>query len=627
MQNEERSRQYDGALLQMEQVSFCYPSSAEPALRDISFSVFPSEFVVLCGQSGCGKSTLLRHMKKNQIPFGSGSGRILFQGNNIEEMEDRESARLIGYVGQNPENQIVTDRVWHELAFGLESLGTAREEIRKRTAEMAEYFGMGSWFRKPVAALSGGQKQILNLAAVMVMKPELLILDEPTSQLDPIGAQRFIQTLLRLNQDFGIAIILSEQRLEEVLPIADKILLMHQGELLGTGGPEECAGLLQQAEEKLGEELPVAGGMPVALRTYLKADKSKCQKQKGNVPLTVREGKHWLRTELRCCRKNGLSERDSRSQGKESLAQKENSGKKKKTGQALEPVLQAKNISFRYEKGQRLLEEFGLTVEKGSIYAILGGNGSGKTTVLKVLSGICRPAAGKVKAQGRVVYLSQNPQSIFTEITVQEELAEVFEDYGRKDKKEKAAIRLEEIRNRVNEMLEFMELTPQREQNPLDLSGGQQQRLALGKVLLLEPDILLLDEPTKGLDAAFKKKLSQLLRELKQKGMTILMVSHDMEFCAENATHCGLLFDGQIISSNTAREFFAENSFYTTAVSRMTSGVLEGCILWEDLLDKMQEFDQEVSIGRYSWNGKGNCLEERNGIHGEEKNKSKPEEF
>lgn len=597
MQNEERSRLYDSTLLQMEQVSFCYPSSVEPALRDISFSVFPSEFVVLCGQSGCGKSTLLRHMKKNQIPFGSGSGRILFQGNNIEDMEDRESARLIGYVGQNPENQIVTDRVWHELAFGLESLGIAREEIRKRTAEMAEYFGMGSWFRKPVAALSGGQKQILNLAAVMVMKPELLLLDEPTSQLDPIGAQRFIQTLLRLNQDFGIAMILSEHRLEEVLPIADKVLLMHQGELLGTGGPEECAGLLQQAEKKLGEELPVAGGMPVALRTYLKADKLKCIEQKGNVPLTVREGKNWLRTELGCCRKRGLSERDGQSQETGSLAQKENGGRKKRTGktdQAPEPVLQAKNIRFRYEKGQRLLEEFGLTVEKGSIYAILGGNGSGKTTALKVLSGICRPEAGKVKAQGRVVYLSQDPQSIFTEITVQDELAEVFEGYGGKGKKEKAAIRLEEIRNRVNEMLEFMELTPQREQNPLDLSGGQQQRLALGKVLLLEPDILLLDEPTKGLDAAFKKKLSQLLQDLKQKGMTILMVSHDMEFCAKNATHCGLLFDGQIISSNTTREFFAENSFYTTAVSRMTSGVLEGCILWEDLLDKIQKFDQEV---------------------------------
>lgn len=568
------------AILQMEQVSFCYPSSTEEAIEDINFTIYPSEFVVICGQSGCGKSTLLRHMKKNQIPFGNGKGNIFFQGRDLEEMSDRESAEKIGYVGQNPENQIVTDKVWHELAFGLESLGMPQKEIRKRTAEIAEYFGISSWFRKSVATLSGGQKQILNLAAVMIMKPELLLLDEPTSQLDPIGAQRFIQTLLRLNQDFGTTIILSEQRLEEVVPIADKILFLQEGRLVGNASPQQCLEVLQRYRQEKEKELSVAKAMPVAIQAYRrwmeKNDRILAQEEK--LPVTVREGKNWLR-------ENMVKEDESLTIDKvkkESKRQIQFPWCSKKEEQG-EIVLEAKNIEFAYEKKRQILESFDLQIEQSSIYAILGGNASGKTTALKVLSGVYKPSGGKIRTKGKVIYLAQNPQSIFTEITVQEELAEAFEDYGKK----KNPFSQEEIQKRVEDMLEFMELTSQRRQNPMDLSGGQQQRLALGKVLLLEPDVLLLDEPTKGLDAAFKDKLSDLLLQLKEKGITIIMVSHDMEFCARSATHCGLLFDGQIISSNITREFFRENSFYTTAVQRMTSGIIEGCVLLEDLEEKL----------------------------------------
>lgn len=572
------------AILKMEQVSFCYPSSAKDALDDINFSIYPSEFVVLCGQSGCGKSTLLRHMKKNQIPFGSGKGSIIFQGKNLENMSDRESAEQIGYVGQNPENQIVTDKVWHELAFGLESLGVSREEIRKRTAEIAEYFGISSWFRRSVSTLSGGQKQILNLAAVMVMNPQILILDEPTSQLDPIGAGRFLQTLQRLNQDFGTTIVLSEQRLEEVVPMADRILFLQDGRLIGNATGQQCLRVLQQYKKEHKKEFAVAAAMPVAMQAYGKwlERRDRILGQGEKVPVTVREGKNWLREHL--AGEDEYSEKDKSNQEEKPEKTFHWSSKKKK-----EIVLEAKKIGFAYEKNRQILDAMDLQIERGSFYGILGGNASGKTTALKVLSGVYKPTSGKVKSQGKVIYLAQNPQSIFTEITVQEELAEVFEDYG----KEKRNISQEEIEKKVEEMLEFMELTSQRKQNPMDLSGGQQQRLALGKVLLLEPDVLLLDEPSKGLDAAFKKKLSELLLQLREKGITIVMVSHDMEFCARNATHCGLLFDGQIISSSSTREFFRENSFYTTAVQRMTRGVFQDCMLLEDLEKKFAKETKE----------------------------------
>lgn len=545
-------------ILEFKQVSFCYPQTTSPALKDVSFSVFSSEIVVLCGQSGCGKSTLLRHMKKNQIPFGSGEGEILYCGTDLEQMTDRESAEKIGFVGQNPESQIVTDKVWHELAFGLENIGVSRNEIRKRTAEIAEYFGMGSWFHRSVHELSGGQKQILNLASVMIMRPELLILDEPTSQLDPIGAKRFIQTLLWLNQDLGTTIILSEQRLEEVLPVADRVLLMHEGQLLGDGTVRECASLLEQAELKTGSPLPIEEGMPVALRVYRSSGEKRTQ---GEIPVSVRQGKEWLREYA----KKGRIVRTA-------------AGRVEKDGHAgnkPDIVLRAAGVSYGYEKGKTILEDFELAVERGSFYAVLGGNGSGKTTALKVLSGIYKPSRGKIRRQGKVCYLAQNPQSVFSEITVVDELADMLpESKARKEK--------------VERMLEWLELVPQRKQNPMDLSGGQQQRLALGKILLLEPDVILLDEPTKGMDAAFKRKLSQNLAQLCGQGVTLIMVSHDLEFCAENATHCGLLFDGQIISSGPVREFFEENSFYTTAVSRMTKGIVEHCVLFEDIVKRME---------------------------------------
>lgn len=532
-------------IIELKQVSFYYPEGVTPALTQIDLAVPAGGFVLVCGPSGSGKSTLLKHMKSSQIPFGKGTGELLFKGKDLETMELGESARSIGFVGQNPDNQIVTDTVWHELAFGLENLGVPVEEIRKRTAETAQYFGMTEWFRQPVEALSGGQKQMLNLASVMVMQPEVLILDEPTAQMDPIGARRFFHTLKGLQQEIGTTIILSEQRLEEVMPLAQDLVYMEKGQIVVQGPVQESLKILADYEKIKNKPLAMETSFPVALRVYMKSR----EKEEETVPVSVGQGRQWL-------------------SGKRVVTSEH-----KETYEETETVITVQGVDFSYEKGKKVLEHLDWQVKKGSIYGLLGGNGAGKTTLMKLICGILKPRRGKIKTNGTVRYLVQNPLSIFTEITAEDELAVCC---GRDPKA-------------VEEMLEKMELTEFREQNPLDLSGGQQQRLALGKVLLTKPEILLLDEPTKGMDGGFKVKFGAMLGELKKQGITTVLVSHDMEFCAEYATYCGLMFDREIISFGPTREFFAENVYYTTAAARMTRGILKDCLVAEDIMAALEK--------------------------------------
>lgn len=532
-------------IIELKQVSFYYPEGVTPALTHIDLAVPAGGFVLVCGPSGSGKSTLLKHMKSSQIPFGKGTGELLFKGKDLETMELGESARSIGFVGQNPDNQIVTDTVWHELAFGLENLGVPVEEIRKRTAETAQYFGMTEWFRQPVEALSGGQKQMLNLASVMVMQPEVLILDEPTAQMDPIGARRFFHTLKGLQQEIGTTIILSEQRLEEVMPLAQDLVYMEKGQIVAQGPVQESLKILADYEKIKNKPLAMETSFPVALRVYMKSR----EKEEEIVPVSVGQGRQWL-------------------SGKRVVTSEH-----KETYEETETVITVQRVDFSYEKGKKVLEHLDWQVKKGSIYGLLGGNGAGKTTLMKLICGILKPRRGKIKTNGTVRYLVQNPLSIFTEITAEDELAVCC---GRDPKA-------------VEEMLEKMELTEFREQNPLDLSGGQQQRLALGKVLLTKPEILLLDEPTKGMDGGFKVKFGAMLGELKKQGITTVLVSHDMEFCAEYATYCGLMFDREIISFGPTREFFAENVYYTTAAARMTRGILKDCLVAEDIMAALEK--------------------------------------
>lgn len=549
--------------IKFEQVTFTYPLAAQPALKDVTFEIEESQFVVICGKSGCGKSTLLRQMKKNMMPYGELKGEILYNEIPIKELEERRSVSEIGYVQQNPDNQIITDKVWHELAFGLESLGYDNQTIKRRVAEMAEYFGLESWFHKETNTLSGGQKQLLNLASVMVMQPNVLILDEPTAQLDPIAAAEFLQTIYKINRDLGVTVIMSEHRLEEVFPIADKVLVLDEGEVIAMDSPRRIGEYLSGAET--GTVHAMYYGLPEVIRIFQKVSI-------GESPLTIREGRKTMEKLL---------------EGKKIVEYSfDISEKVKGTGN----IIQLKNVWFRYEKGHHdVLKGISISVPKGSWYCVLGGNGSGKSTMLKVICGILKQQKGKVFIDGiqigkkvyeKIAMLPQNPQAIFTEITVEEELFESMAFIEMKDS--------EKI-SKVEQMLEQMKIVHLRKANPYDLSGGEQQRLALGKILLLEPTILLLDEPTKSLDPFFKRSLAKILKDLQNDGMTIFMVSHDVEFCASYTDYCAMFFDGEIISEDCTRKFFSGNSFYTTTANKIVRNWSKELITCEEVQEWLQK--------------------------------------
>ena len=526
-------------------VDFTYPEGEKKALRNISFTVQQGEFVILCGPSGCGKSTLLRHLKSCLTPHGLFSGEIRYQGKLLSEMSQREQAQQIGYVLQSPENQVVTDKVWHELAFGLESLGYDTPTIRRRVAEIAAFFGIENWFYKNVTELSGGQKQLLSLASVMAMQPGVLVLDEPTAQLDPIAAADFLALLGKINRELGTTIILTEHRLEEAFPFATRVIVMNEGAILCDDKPENVG--LQLKDKGSGMFL----AMPTAMRVWAAVE------TKLSCPMTVRDGSSFLSQRVEEQSLLPLAVKDP-------------------------PVypedltLECEDLWFRYEKDSPdVVKGFSLQLRKGEFYAILGGNGAGKSTTLKVISGLRSAYRGDVRLQGKLGHLPQNPQTLFVKRTVREDLYEVFR--GEKIPKE----------HQDAEVARIVELCGLREfldRHPYDISGGEQQRTALAKVLLTQPDILLLDEPTKGFDAEFKVTFVLILRRLVAQGVTILMVSHDVPFCAEYAHKCGLFFDGSIVADGTPREFFSGNSFYTTPANRMARHLIPQAVTVADII-------------------------------------------
>ena len=523
--------------IRLEHVTFSYPLAEGNALKDVSFAIEPSEFIVLCGKSGCGKSTLLKQLKKNLSPYGNLQGQVLYCGEPVADLDDRRSVTEIGFVQQNPDNQIVTDKVWHELAFGLESLGMDNATIKRKVAEMASYFDIQGWFRKNVSELSGGQKQLLNLASIMAMQPKLLILDEPTSQLDPIAASEFLSTIYKINRDLGTTIIISEHRLEEIFPMADKVMVMDKGEVIAFDEPGKIGEFLSGESEA--DRHPMFYGLPAVMIIFssvLPDEKS---------PLTIREGR------LKAAELLEGKSPEVTTPVEEQPA--ESSGK---------AVITVKDLWFKYsrESGE-VLRGLNLSVEENQWYCLLGGNGTGKSTTLKMIAGMLKAQRGTVKTDRDIMsMLPQNPQALFTEITVEEELLEALHFMKMSD-----SSRIEH----VNAMLKLMEIEHLRKANPYDLSGGEQQRLALGKILLLEPKILLLDEPTKGLDPFFKRTLAGILRKLVESGVTIFMVSHDVEFCAEYADKCAMFFDGDIVSIGDPKTFFSGNNFYTTTANKI----------------------------------------------------------
>ena len=497
----------------LKHLTFSYPGQTRPALDDLTLTVPEGAVTVLCGESGSGKSTLLRQLKTCLTPHGTVSGAVCFGGTRLKDIPFAEQARRIGFVLQHPDDQIVTDKVFHELAFGLESLGCDETAMRLRVAEMASYFGIADCFARDVQPLSGGQKQMLNLASVVVMRPDVLILDEPTSQLDPIAASTFLHTLRKLNEELGLTILLSEQRLEEAVPLADHLIVLEQGRLLAAGAPQEAAAAVRSR--------PIFSAMPTAARIAA-----------------------------------ALGE----------------------TAQT-QPVLRVRDGWFRYAQGGAdVLRDFSLTLRPGELYALTGSNGSGKTTALGVLSGHLRLYRGSVYLDGKkqralqplrdgIAAVPQDPRTLFAADTVRADLETLGRD---------AAL--------LDAVVQQMALAPLLDRHPFDLSGGEQQRAALAKVLLMQPRVLLLDEPTKGMDGAFKAAFGALLRTLCAQGTAVCIVSHDVEFCAQYADRCGLLFRGEVVTENDPRAFFSGNYFYTTAAARIARTAAPGAVLCEEVV-------------------------------------------
>lgn len=566
-------------ILEIRDFSFSYPDQEKRALTEISLDIKEGTLNVICGRSGCGKSTLLRQMKSVLAPHGERKGMIFYKGKPLAELDHRTQSKEIGFVMQNPDNQIVTDKVWHELAFGLESLGYDNATIRLRVAEMASYFGIHRWFYREVKELSGGQKQLLNLAAIMAMHPSLLILDEPTSQLDPIAASDFLETVKKINRDIGTTVIITEHRLQDIIPFADKVFVMDQGKLITEGTPGEIGLELKRREHGM------FLSMPVPMQIFASVDSELA------CPLTVSDGRMWMQEYLNLHPEVVRGTEIREAQAEETKNRKQGKNKKEK------PAIEVKEVWFRYERESAdVIRDLSFQVKKGEFYAVVGGNGTGKSTTLSLLCRIRAPYRGKIVLDGqdirkfsdRELYngylgvLPQNPQSLFLKKTVLEDLYSVIggkkektsPEYPINMKKEKA----------IEGIVSLTHLEGLLERHPYDLSGGEQQRLALAKVLLLRPKILLMDEPTKGMDAEYKEELGEILKKLQQHGITIFMISHDVEFVAEYADRVGLFFEGNIVTNKETREFFAGNSFYTTAANRMARQFFPEAVTGRDVV-------------------------------------------
>ena len=586
-------------LVEVKDFSFSYPECSHKVLEHVNLKIKEGTLNVVCGRSGCGKSTLLRQLKTVLAPAGNTSGQILYRGVSLKDTDHRTQSQEIGFVMQNPDNQIVTDKVWHELAFGLESLGYDNATIRLRVAEMASYFGIQQWFYKNVVELSGGQKQLLNLAAVMAMHPSLLILDEPTSQLDPIAASDFLETVKKINRDIGTTVLLTEHRLQDIIPYADRIFVMDEGGVFMEGTPREIGTALGREKHGMFLSMPVPMQIYGETRSHL------------TCPLTVSQGRQWIRDyiEEKGITKEQIQQANQRLAGsthaQDNKLPGETAGSEgkgilaglKSRNHTPEPAIQMKGVWFRYEKDSPdVVRDLSLEVKKGEFYALVGGNGTGKSTTLSLLSRVHQPYKGRIYLEGKDLrsfkdnqlycgYLGvmpQNPQSIFLKKTVLEDLYSVIG--GKKEKPSKEYSLSMKKEKAIEGIVSLTHLDGLLDRHPYDLSGGEQQRLALAKVLLLRPKILLMDEPTKGMDAEYKEELGGILKKLQSHGMTIFMISHDVEFVAEYADTTGLFFEGNIVTSKKTRDFFAGNNFYTTAANRMARGLFPEAVTGKDVV-------------------------------------------
>ena len=539
------------AYLAVSDLTFTYHGAAAPALTGCSLAVGEGEFLLVIGRSGCGKTTLLRTLKPALAPYGERTGSVTLDGVSLDLLSPRDAASLIGFVGQDPERQTVCDTVFAEIAFGLESTGVDGALIAGRVAEAASFLGIAHLASRKLSELSGGEKQLVNLAAALALRPRLLLLDEPVTYLDPPAKLRFLSAVLRINREAGVTVILAGHDTGELFPMVDRVAMMENGSVVTALSPREFS---RQAE---GETLRFVPTVPRIWRTSGGA---------GEPPLSVREGRVWL---------------------KETLAAPIPAPARDDAPSASEELLSARDLWFRYGRNEPdVVRNLSCTLSAGEIVSIVGPNGAGKTTLLKLLAGILRPVAGTLRYEGKkrlpkagrnaIAYLPQDPALLFAFDTVREELGETA------PKDPEGAAATERLVNRLS-------LGGLLDSHPYDLSGGEQTRLAIAKLLLLSPRVLLLDEPTAGLDPVAKRELSVLLRELAGEGCGMIVATHDLDFAAEISDRAAAFFNATLTTPASARGFFSGNRFYTTETVRLTRDLLDGCLTPDEAVEALRK--------------------------------------
>ncbi len=520
-------------------LSFAYPGVKAPVLEGLDWRVSQGAFALLVGGTGSGKSTLLSLLKPEIAPAGERTGDARVLGENVADMDVRASAERVGYVFQDPENQIVCETVWHEMAFGLENLGVSRDEMRRRVAETSYFFGLEDWLHRDTDTLSGGRKQLLSLAAVLALRPRVLLLDEPTSQLDPVAEKNFLHALFRVNRELGCTVVVATHqprpmlvyatcayRIEDgrVCEVADIASLGHReglfsGEVPGWGASRRAKnGVFSSASGQLGSLDPRAGAL--GAEKGLKSDKS----AEFEVQILPQDD-------------SGVSSRA----GGGRILQKMHGGSATTLSEGW----------FRYDRATGwVLRGLDVTFSAGAVHAIVGGNGCGKSTMLSVLAKTAKLQRGRmVRGAASAALLPQNPKALLVAETVRDELMEWASTCGYDE-------------DAAQERAAQLGLDGLDGRHPFNLSGGQRQLLALAKLLLIGPELLLLDEPTKGLDLASRRIIARALRDHAKAGGTVIMATHDLDFAEQVADDVAMMFDGEIACMESPADFFADNVFY-----------------------------------------------------------------
>lgn len=557
------------SFLEIKNITYYYPDEDKPALENVSFTVKEGEFLFLTGPSGCGKSSLLRAVAGLLPDYYGGSfgGDVLYKNRPLRKWNKRQLAREIGLIFQNPEQQTVMTMVEQEVAFGLENLGISPPVMRRRVAEALSLFGLSPLRREPVFNLSGGEKQKVCLAAILAMHPRVLLLDEPTSQLDPVAAQELLHYVHRVNREWGITVILVEQRVDRCFHLADRVALMDRGRINHLLPPGE---MIRRAGKRYSCFIP-----PVS-RVFTGFDLPK-------MPLTIKEGRAILE--------------NMRSKGALDFlapAPPVSGGKTEPSGGET-PLLEIQKLEYAYPGNPACLKKVDLQIMPASISVILGENGAGKSTLLKNINGLLSPRRGKIflrgaditakKAEERsrnIGYLSQYPEDYLFNDTVLDEIA-----FG-------LDMRDPNNKERVNEVLAMLDLLHAKEKNPRDLSGGEKQRVALGTVLAPGPAVVLLDEPTRGLDMQLKQRLCDTLNYLKSAGTAILLVTHDVEFAAEVACRVIIMSSGEIVAVGEKREILSSSLYYSPQVNRMFRDYYPGVMTVEEGISAIRGLGNEV---------------------------------